>query len=155
MKTIKLKDGEAKIGDSIWYVDTAIGDLSGLKSIVLSKSDLTEVHSFFAEKYDCNTPCFCTKPALLAYCQENGIECIELERDVLKERLAELEKPKTDIEKFLALCDEFGINVSQSLMAEKSGITHGSFLTIHDEEMEIRFVFSLYGDFKNFYFMED
>lgn len=156
MKTIKLKDGEAKIGQTVWYVNTEFEDLVELNSLVLHESDfIHEDAYYFNDKRDSFSPCFLTKPALLAYCQENEIECIELERDVYKERLASMETPKTDIEKFLALCDEFGINTSQTLMAEKSGITHGSFIGISDEEMGVRFVFGVYGDFKNFYFVED
>lgn len=150
-KTLNLKDGEAEIGQTIWWVDG-----SELKSLIVTlvMTDLLESEPFNA-RCDDSTPCFIAKSALLDYCQENNIECIELERDVYKERLESMGAPKTDIEKLLGLCDDFEIKVSKTVMVGKNNTTRGSFVAMANEEMEIRFCFGLDGDFRNFYFLED
>lgn len=147
-KTLKLKDGEAQIGQTVWYVNAEFGKDSALRNIVLNENNIK--HQDWSECVDDSTPCFCTKTALFAYCEENNIECIELERDVYKERLESKGKPKTDIERFVSICEDFGIEVIQTQMKKDRDVI-GSFISISDNETETRFVFLKDGKFESFY----
>lgn len=81
-ETIQLRDGVAKVGDSVYWVNKTNGKLSKFK---ISQFDRLDAHT---EGDDFDTPSFLTKKGLWSYCQAEGIECPELEHEFAPKRNA-------------------------------------------------------------------
>jgi hypothetical protein len=86
IKTIQLRDSVAKVGDEYYYV--VDGSLHVRQVLKIGLSLFSQFHINGGDGF---TPSFLTKAALWSYCQENSIECPELEQEFA---------PKRDAKKF-------------------------------------------------------